>query len=148
LILLEGVVEWNVERQQAEIAVRWVRGITDVRNLIHLVERPGSPMPTNEHLPLAYIHQPAPVPVQSGQARTREWLLDFDPESPQVLDHLMGWAGSRNPFASLDPLRFADRHSAVEFAQQHGWPYVLRPPPVRRIRPKSYADNFRYDRPN
>lgn len=54
-IVLEGVVEWNTERQQAENAVLWVQGVTNVRNLIHPVQRPGSPMPANEHLPLAYI---------------------------------------------------------------------------------------------
>jgi hypothetical protein len=70
-IVLEGVVEWNTERQQAENAVLWVQGVTNVRNLIHPVQRPGSPMPANEHLPLAYIQQPAPVPCSPARHEHR-----------------------------------------------------------------------------
>jgi ETC complex I subunit conserved region len=56
----------------------------------------------------------------------------------------MGWIGSRDPFPHIR-LRFPDRQSAIEFAKRQGWPYVVQNPPVRRFRPKSYADNFRYD---
>jgi hypothetical protein len=56
----------------------------------------------------------------------------------------MGWISSRDPFAHIR-LRFPDRQSAIEFAGEQGWPNVVQNPPVRRIRPKSYADSFRYD---
>jgi ETC complex I subunit conserved region len=42
-------------------------------------------------------------------------------------------------------LRFPDRDSPTTFAERRGWPYLVREPPRRRLRPKSYADNFRYD---
>ena len=71
-------------------------------------------------------------------------MLEFEPSSPLELEPLMGWISSRDPFAHIR-LRFPDRQSAIEFAGEQGWPYVVQNPPVRRIRPKSYADSFRYD---
>ena len=103
---------------------------------------PGTSMPALGPLPRAYIYQPAPSPTQSGRAR-REWLLEFEPSSPLEIEPLMGWIASRDPFGQIR-LCFPDRQSAIEFAERQGWPYEVRDPPVRRFRPKSYADNFRY----
>ena len=104
---------------------------------------PGTSMPAPGQLPLAYIYQPAPSPTQSAPGR-KEWVLEFEPSSPPEIEPLMGWIASRDPFAHLR-LRFPDQPSAIEFAEKQGWPYVVQNPPVRRFRPKSYADNFRYD---
>jgi hypothetical protein len=100
-------------------------------------------MPAPGQLPLAYIYQPAPSPTQSAPGR-KEWVLEFEPSSPPEIEPLMGWIASRDPFAHLR-LRFPDQQSAIEFAEKQGWPYVVQNPPVRRFRPRSYADNFRYD---
>jgi hypothetical protein len=105
---------------------------------------PGTSLPARGRLPLAYIYQPAPTPIQSGRARTREWLLEFEPSSPPEIEPLMGWISSSDPFPQIR-LHFPDRESAIEFAERQGWPYVVQEPPPRRFRPKSYAENFRYD---
>jgi hypothetical protein len=104
---------------------------------------PGTSLPARRRLPLAYIHQPAPSPTQSGRARTREWLLEFEPASRREIEPLMGWISSDDPFPQIR-LRFPDRQSAIEFAERQGWPYVVQEPPPRRFRPRSYADSFRY----
>jgi hypothetical protein len=104
---------------------------------------PGTSMPARRELPLAYIHQPAPSPTQSGRAR-KEWVVEFEPMDPPEIDPLTGWIGSQDPFPHIR-LRFPDQQSAIEFAERQGWRYEVRDPPVRRFRPKSYADNFRYD---
>jgi hypothetical protein len=104
-------------------------------------------MLAHEPLPLAYIYQPAPRPTQYGRARSKEWILEFAPLYPTEIDPLMGWTGSRDPFAHIR-LRFPDQESAIAFAERQGWPYEARDPPVRRFEPKSYADNFRYDLAN
>jgi hypothetical protein len=104
---------------------------------------PGTSAPARQPLPLAYIHQPAPSPMQSGRGG-REWVLEFEPSSPPEIEPLMGWISSRDPFAHIR-LRFPDRQSAIEFAERQGWPYVMQNPPLRRFRPREYADNFRYD---
>ena len=41
------------------------------------------------------IFKPAKTAMQSGQANTREWLLESEP-APKILDPLMGWTGSRD----------------------------------------------------
>ena len=104
---------------------------------------PGTSLPAPGQLPLAYIYQPAPSPTQSAPGR-REWVLEFEPSSPPEIEPLMGWVSSRDPFAHIR-LRFPDQQSAIEFAEKQGWPYVVQNPPVRRFRPKSYADNIKYE---
>ena len=104
---------------------------------------PGTSLPAPGQLPLAYIYQPAPSPTQSAPGR-REWVLEFEPSSSPEIEPLMGWVGSRDPFAHIR-LRFPDRQSAIEFAEKQGWPYVVQSPPLRRFRPREYADNFKYE---
>ena len=45
-------------------------------------------------------------------------------------------------------LRFATLEEAVAFAKKRGIDYTVIEPQEPTIRPKSYADNFRYDRPS
>jgi hypothetical protein len=70
-------------------------------------------------------------------------VLEFEPSSPPEIEPLMGWIGSRDRFAHIR-LRFPDRQSAIQFAERQGWPYVVQDSPVRRVRPKSYADALGY----
>ncbi|WP_439103629.1 NADH dehydrogenase ubiquinone Fe-S protein 4, partial [Celeribacter marinus] len=42
----------------------------------------------------ARIYQPARNAMQSGQAKTKEWVLDFAPASARDIDPLMGWTSS------------------------------------------------------
>ncbi len=43
-------------------------------------------------------------------------------------------------------LSFETREAAVAYAEAHGIPFDLELPPVQVRKPKSYADNFRFDR--
>ncbi len=45
---------------------------------------------------IAKIYQPARSAMQSGQANTRSWVLEFLPADAKVIDPLMGWTGSRD----------------------------------------------------
>jgi len=102
-------------------------------------------MPAYRPVPVAHIYQPARSPMQGGLARRNEWVLEFEPWARSDREPLMGWRTSEDPFASIQRLRFPDRQSAIAFAERQGWHYVAHDPPARRIHPKSYADNFRYD---
>jgi len=124
----------------AENTASFLRGDNQSRGEPRL---PGTSMPARGPLPRVYIYQPAPSPTQSGRAR-RAWLLEFEPSSPSEIEPLMGWTASRDPFGQIR-LSFPDRQSAIQFAERQGWRYELREPPVRRFRPKSYADNLRYE---
>jgi hypothetical protein len=83
--------------------------------------------------------------MQSGWANTNEWVLEFIPTSPRRPDPLMGWIGSGDTQAQVR-LVFATQEEAVAFAQRNGLEYDLEVPLERRVKPKAYADNFRYGR--
>ncbi len=94
----------------------------------------------------ARIFKPAKTAMQSGQGRTKEWVLEYDPEAPREIDPLMGWTSSADMKSQIR-LSFDTREDAVAYAQRNGIPYrVLEPKPRRPVR-KSYADNFRFGRP-
>src|SRR5215468_3101255 len=42
----------------------------------------------------ARIYKPAKTAMQSGTAKTREWVLEFEPEQPREIEPLMGWTSS------------------------------------------------------
>ncbi|NNE22603.1 MAG: ETC complex I subunit, partial [Rhizobiales bacterium] len=39
----------------------------------------------------ARIYQPARNAMQSGKAKSKNWLLEFDADAPRQADPLMGW---------------------------------------------------------
>ena len=94
---------------------------------------------------LARIYKPAKNAMQSGTARTKEWVLDYEPEEPRVVESLMGWTSSGDMKGQLR-LRFESKEEAVAYAERHGIPYqVFEAKPAAR-RGLSYADNFAFNR--
>ncbi len=91
------------------------------------------------------IYRPAKTAMQSGQANTRKWVLEFEPSAAKVIDPLMGWTGGGDTAGQVH-LRFASKAEAIAFAKKHGLDYQVFEPAERALRPKSYADNFRHDR--
>lgn len=96
-------------------------------------------------MPRARIFQPAKTAMQSGRAKTRKWILEFEPAAPRVNDPLMGWVGSSDMRGQIR-LRFDSRDEAIAYAERRGLDFVVQDPSVRKMRAKSYAENFRYDR--
>ena len=96
-------------------------------------------------MPRVRIHRPAKTAMQSGYANTRQWVMEFEPEAPAEPDPLMGWTSSADTNAQVR-LHFDSEEEAIAYAKRQGYEYTLSEPPPRRIRPKSYADNFRYNR--
>ena len=92
---------------------------------------------------IAKIFQPARSAMQSGQAKTRHWVLEFVPADARWLDPLMGWTGS-DDMNSQVRLRFGSREEAVAYAERHGIPFELFEPKARRhvVRQNGYGDNF------
>jgi len=94
---------------------------------------------------IARIFKPARTAMQSGEARTKEWMLEFAPASPREIDPLMGWTSSRDMRAEV-ALAFDTKEEAIAYAEREGLAYrVFEPQPRRQIR-KSYADNFKFGR--
>jgi len=93
----------------------------------------------------ARIFRPAKSAMQSGRAKTKKWILQFEASAAKEHDHLMGWIGSADTQGQVR-LRFDTREEAVAFARKHNIDYEIKNPVERVIRPKSYADNFRWNR--
>lgn len=93
----------------------------------------------------ARIYRPGKTAMQSGRARTRNWLLEYEPESPRTPDPLMGWTSSSDMRQQVQ-MEFDTSQEAVAYAERNGIPYQLFEPHDVRPRPKSYSDNFRFDR--
>jgi hypothetical protein len=93
----------------------------------------------------ARIYQPPKSAMQSGRALTKRWVLEYEPESPQTIDPLMGWTSSSDMLRQIE-LEFDSSEEAVAYAEKHEIPYQVFEPHAPKPRPKSYADNFRFDR--
>jgi hypothetical protein len=57
----------------------------------------------------------------------------------------MGWTGGGDTQTQVR-LNFATRDEAVSYAERRGLSFVVELPQERRVRPKAYADNFRFGR--
>lgn len=96
---------------------------------------------------MARIFRPTKTAMQSGRGNTRDWVLQFEPVTRKTIDPLMGWTSSTDTAADQILLRFATKEAAIAYAEREGIDYTLDEPEVAPPRPKSYAQNFRWDRP-
>lgn len=93
------------------------------------------------------IYKPARTAMQSGESRTKEWVLEFEPEDKQTPEPLMGWISSGDTRRQVR-LEFATKEEAIAFAAREGFAYTVIEPKPRKPIQKSYADNFRFGRPS
>ena len=93
----------------------------------------------------ARIFMPAKTAMQSGKARTKAWVLEYEPAGPRTIDALMGWTSSADMLSQVQ-LEFDSREEAIAYAEKHGIAFYLFEPHRPALKPRAYADNFRYDR--
>ncbi len=93
----------------------------------------------------ARIYQPAKTAMQSGQARTKAWVLEFEPEAARAVDPLMGWTSSPDTKAQVK-LEFDTREEAIAYAERNGLAYTVAETKPRKQIKKSYAENFKFGR--
>jgi len=94
---------------------------------------------------LARIYKPAKTAMQSGKAKSRDWMLEFEPASARTIDPLMGWTSSSDMNGQVR-LKFETQQEAVAYAERHGIAFELFEPQTPPLIIKSYADNFATDR--
>ena len=80
--------------------------------------------------------------MQSGKARTDEWVLDFAPSEAKKPDPLMGWAGSGDTQQQVQ-LSFPSCADAEAYAGKYGIAARVHSVPPKRLKLQAYADNFR-----
>jgi hypothetical protein len=93
----------------------------------------------------ARIYKPAKSAMQSGQAATRDWVLEFEREQRRTIEPLMGWTSSGDTKQQVR-MSFATKEEAVAFATRHGIAFRIEEPHKTELRPKSYAENFKFGR--
>jgi ETC complex I subunit conserved region len=93
----------------------------------------------------ARIYKPARTAMQSGTAKTKEWMLDYEPEQRRVIDPLMGWTSSGDMKQQLR-LHFDTKEEAIAYCERNGIAYEVFETPPHKFPRISYSDNFAYTR--
>jgi hypothetical protein len=95
----------------------------------------------------ARIFQQAKSAMQSGRGAKAGWVLSFVPSEAQRADRLVGWYGSADT-AKQVMLHFETREQAIAYAEAQGLRYEAEASAkaVGNIKPKVYADNFKFGR--
>ncbi|WP_404335417.1 ETC complex I subunit [Sphingomonas sp. MMS12-HWE2-04] len=90
----------------------------------------------------ARIYQRPKNAMQSGRARTADWILEFEPVRQQQADPLTGWAGGDDTTNQLR-IAFPTLDAAKAHAEREGFAFHVVPAPTRTLKLQAYADNFR-----
>ena len=83
--------------------------------------------------------------MQSGYAKTKEWVLDIEPEEPSEIEPLMGWTSSGDMHQQIR-MRFDTAEEAVAYCERHGIVYQVFAPKRAARAGLSYSDNFAFKR--
>ncbi|MFN3514533.1 MAG: ETC complex I subunit [Phenylobacterium sp.] len=94
---------------------------------------------------LARIYRPAKNAMQSGRAKTKDWVLEFAPKAPRRPDPLMGWTLTADTDGQVR-LSFDTKEEAIAYAQNRGIAFQLIEPKAQKRIIKAYADNFAFNR--
>ena len=95
---------------------------------------------------LARIFKPSATAMQSGRAASARWVLEWEPEVPPKIDPLMGYTSSYDTRRQVR-LEFDNREEAIAYAERNKIPYQVFEAHERERKKISYADNFRFGRP-
>jgi hypothetical protein len=93
----------------------------------------------------ARIYKPAKTAMQSGTAKTKEWVLDYEPEQPREIEPLMGWTSSGDMRQQVR-LNFDTAEEAIAYCERNGIAYQVSEPKAPARRAMSYSDNFAFKR--
>ena len=96
-------------------------------------------------MPAVRVYQPRKNAMQSGRAKTKHWMVEFEPGAQPANDTLMGWVGQGDTRNQLK-MRFESRDDAVAFCTRNGLEFQVIEPQARKLQRKSYSDNFSPDR--
>ena len=93
----------------------------------------------------ARIYKPTKTAMQSGKAKTKDWVLDYDPEEPRQIESLMGWTSSADMRQQVR-LQFSTKEEAVAYCEKHAIAYRVSPEKQAGRQVMAYSDNFAYGR--
>ena len=93
----------------------------------------------------ARIYKPAKTAMQSGRAKTKDWVLEFVSSAKRVSDPVMGWT-SIDDMTGQVRLHFDSREQAIAYAKREGLTFSVEEPRETKRLVKSYSENFSADR--
>jgi ETC complex I subunit conserved region len=93
----------------------------------------------------ARIYRPSRTATQSGRAKAKFWVLEFEPAEPHQIDPLMGWTSSGDMPRQVR-LNFATKEEAVAYADKNGLRYKVEEWKSVPRNIQSYSDNFKSTR--
>ncbi|MGB4106791.1 MAG: ETC complex I subunit [Alphaproteobacteria bacterium] len=90
----------------------------------------------------ARIYKPSKTAMQSGHGNTHAWVLEFESKSNRGPEPLMGW--TTGDTLGQVCLEFPSLAEAKDYALRKGLSVTVQPAMGRKLKPRNYADNFRY----
>lgn len=94
---------------------------------------------------LARIFKPARTAMQSGSAKSENWMLAYEPEARPTVEPLMGYTSSGDMRQQVK-LSFDSKNEAIAYAERNGIPYRVAADHESSVKTQTYSDNFRYSR--
>ena len=88
------------------------------------------------------IYKPSKTATQSGQAQTHDWIIEPDMIGARLPEPLMGWQSSTDTLNQIK-LSFSSQEEAVRFAASKNWTYRVVSEKQKKVKPRSYSDNFK-----
>jgi hypothetical protein len=79
--------------------------------------------------------------MQSSSQKTQKWKIKFPNDNSKYNYELMNWSGSKDTKQQLN-LFFNSKEEAINFAEKNNWKFEIIEPHQKRVKLKSYADNF------
>ena len=93
----------------------------------------------------ARIYQPSKTSMQSGKAKIKHWIFEFNVSDARFKEPVMGWTGTTDTLGQLK-LKFQTLEGAISFAKRCGVDFLVEQPHDRKLQIRAYSDNFRYDK--
>ncbi len=91
----------------------------------------------------ARIYKPSRSAMQSGRAKTTQWILEYENTTAKGPEPLMGWTQSGDTLGQVQ-LKFDTLEDAQDYAEAKGMYCKVQPPAERKVKPRNYGDNFKY----
>ena len=91
------------------------------------------------------IYKPAKTAMQAGLGKTKKWLAEYISEADNVKDSLMGWNSSLDTQSQIKVF-FETKEHAIAWAKKNNYQFYVEEPKIKKIKPKSYASNFKINR--
>ena len=89
------------------------------------------------------IFKSSKTAMQSGNAKSKSWILEFLDHDKKDIEPLMGWTSSSNTMSQLN-LTFKTKEDAISYCKKKGYIFNVIETKKRKsnIRKNGYGDNF------